>query len=50
MLNVFLTQEQRNRYRQLLAGREPLLVEGVMDLTHASGEPVLRLEKCWGLG
>lgn len=46
VLNVFLTPDQRRYYRRLFSGRDPLLVEGVMDLTHISGEPVLRLENC----
>jgi DNA polymerase III subunit alpha len=49
VLNVFVTPEQRQYYRRLLSGYAPLLVEGVMDLAHISGEPVLRMEKCWSL-
>lgn len=50
VLNVFLTTDQHQYYRRSFSGSDPLLVEGVMDLAHISGEPVLRLEKCWGLG
>jgi len=33
----------------LLSGVKPFVVEGAMDLSHISGEPVLRAVKCWGL-
>ena len=49
VLNVFLTQKQRNRYRSILSSRQPLVVEGSMDLAHSSGEPVLRTKKIWQL-
>lgn len=49
VLNVFMTRDQRQYYRRLFSGHEPILVEGVMDLAHTSGEPVLRLNKCWKL-
>jgi DNA-directed DNA polymerase III PolC len=42
VLNVFLTPQQRNQYRSILSSRQPLVVEGSMDLAHSSGEPVLR--------
>ncbi len=46
VLNVFLTTDQRQYYRRLLSDNEPMLVEGVMDLAHISGEPILRLKTC----
>ncbi len=49
VLKVLLTPEQRNYYRRLLSGVKPFVVEGKMDLSHISGEPVLRAKKCWGL-
>ena len=49
VLNVFLTPQQRNRYRSLLSSRQPLVVEGTMDLAHSSGKPVLRTKKIWQL-
>jgi DNA-directed DNA polymerase III PolC len=42
VLNVFLTPQQRNQYRSILSSRQPLVVEGSMNLAHSSGEPVLR--------
>jgi len=49
VLKVLLTPDQRRYFRGVLSGTRPLVVEGVMDLLHVSGEPVLRVEKCWGL-
>jgi len=49
VLKVLLSPEQRNYYRGLLSGVKPFVVEGAMDLSHISGEPVLRAVKCWGL-
>ena len=49
VIKVLLTPEQRSYYRRLLSGLSPFVVEGTMDLSHISGEPVLRAKKFWGL-
>jgi len=50
VVKVLLTPDQRRYYQGLFSSSKPVVVEGVMDLAHVSGEPVLRAEKCWGLG
>ncbi len=50
VLQVLLTPEQRTHYRELLSSSRPLVVEGVVEPSHVSGEPVLRAKKCWALG
>ncbi len=49
VLKVMLTPDQRRFYRGVLSSKKPFVVEGVMDLSHISGEAVLRAKKCWGL-
>jgi len=49
VLKVLLTPDQRRFYRGVLSSKKPFVVEGIMDLSHISGEPVLRAKKCWDL-
>lgn len=49
VLKVLFSPEQRRNYQGLFSSSRPFVVEGVMDLAHVSGEPVLRAEKCWEL-
>jgi DNA-directed DNA polymerase III PolC len=48
VLKVHLTPEQRRQHQSVLYSYEPILVEGEVDFTHNSGEPMLRLKKMWG--
>ncbi len=48
VLPVSLAPDQRRRYAALLDRRQPLVVEGEMEMS-ALGEPVLRARRMWGV-
>ena len=46
-LEIVISAPVYQRYRQEFSSREPLVVEGVLELDSEMGEPYIRVEKVW---
>jgi DNA polymerase III alpha subunit len=49
MLEVLVADTLYKRYRQVLTGNEPFVVEGEVVLDQLQGEPTIRAERAWRL-
>ena len=48
-INVFITSEVHKRHQHVFSSLRPFLVEGILEMNQAAGEPSLRAEKAWRL-
>jgi DNA polymerase III alpha subunit len=46
-LEIVIPAPVYQRYRQEFSSRDPLVVEGVLELDSEMGEPYIRVEKAW---
>lgn len=50
MLDIVLFSDVHRRYRKVFSGPGPYVIEGVVEMNEAGGEPFIRAERAWRLG
>lgn len=50
MLDIVLFSDVHRRYRKVFSSPGPYVIEGVVEMNEARGEPFLRAERVWQLG